>query len=60
MNQPLKINKLLDTGRLADLLARSRDLRKMDILLAELLPAPLNGHCRILSIRNTILIAIRI
>jgi hypothetical protein len=56
MNQPLKINKLLGTGRLADLLARSRELRKMDILLAELLPAPLNAHCRILSIRNTILV----
>jgi hypothetical protein len=50
MNQPLKINKLLGTGVLAGLLARSRELRKMDILLAELLPAPLNSHCRILSI----------
>jgi len=56
MNQPLKISKLPGTGLLADLLARSRDLRKMDILLAELLPAPLNAHCRILSIRNTILV----
>jgi len=56
MKQPLKINKLLGTGRLADLLARSGDLRKMDILLAELLPAPLNAHCRILSIRNTTLV----
>jgi len=56
MNQPLKINKLLGTGRLADLLARSRELRKMDTLLTELLPAPLNAHCRLLSIRNTILV----
>jgi len=56
MNQPIKINKLLGTGRLADLLARSRELRKMDTLLTELLPAPLNAHCRILSIRNTILV----
>ena len=56
MNQPLKINKLLGTGVLAGLLARSRELRKMDILLAELLPAPLNSHCRILSIRNSILV----
>jgi len=56
MSQPLKINKLLGTGVLASLLARSRELRKMDILLAELLPAPLNSHCRILSIRNTILV----
>jgi hypothetical protein len=56
MNQPLKINKLLGTGVLAGLLARSRNLRKMDILLAQLLPAPLNSHCRILNIRNTILV----
>ena len=56
MNQPLKINKLLGAGVLAGLLARSRELRKMDVLLAELLPAPLNAHCRILSIKNTILV----
>jgi len=56
MNQPLKINKLLGTGRLADLLARSCELRKMNTLLVELLPAPLNAHCRILSVRNTILV----
>ncbi len=56
MNQPLKINKLPGTGRLSELLARSRDLRKMDILLTELLPAPLNAHCRILNIRNTVLV----
>jgi hypothetical protein len=55
MNQPLKINKLFDSGRLAELHARASDLRKMDILLAELLPAPLNAHCRILSIRNTVM-----
>jgi len=56
MNQPLKINNLLGTGRLAGLLARSRDLRKLDALLAELLPDPLNAHCRMLSIRNTVLV----
>jgi hypothetical protein len=56
MNQPLKINKLLGSGILASLLARSRELRRLDILLAELLPAPLNAHCRILSIRNSILV----
>jgi len=56
MKQPLKINKLLGTGRLADLLAHSRDLGKLDILLAELLPAPLNTHCHLLSIRNSVLV----
>jgi hypothetical protein len=56
MKQPLKINKLLGTGRLAGLLANSRDLGKMDILLAELLPAPLNTHCHLLSIRNSVLV----
>jgi hypothetical protein len=55
MKQPLKINKLLGAGVLAGLLARSRELGKMDILLAALLPAPLNSHCRVLSIRNSIL-----
>jgi hypothetical protein len=56
MKQPLKINKLLGTGRLAGLLAHSRDLGKMDVLLAELLPAPLNTHCHLLSIRNSVLV----
>jgi hypothetical protein len=56
MKQPLKINKLLGTGPLADLLAHSRDLGKMNILLAELLPAPLNTHCHVLSIRNSVLV----
>jgi len=56
MNQALQINKLLGSGPLAGLLARSRDLRKMGTLLAELLPEPLNAHCRILSIRNTVLV----
>jgi hypothetical protein len=56
MNQPLKINKLLGTGVLASLLARSRELRGIDILLADLLPAPLNAHCRVLSIRNSVLV----
>ena len=56
MKQPLKINKLLGTGRLAGLLACSSELRKMDILLTELLPAPLNEHCHILSIRNSVLV----
>ena len=56
MKQPLRINKLLGTGRLAGLLARSSDLRKMDTLLAELLPAPLNAHCHILSIRSSVLV----
>lgn len=55
MNQPLKINKLFGTGRLAALLARTRALQEMDRLLAELLPPPLNRHCHVLSIRNNIL-----
>ncbi len=56
MKQPLKINKLLGTGRIAGLLAHSRELGKMDILLAELLPVPLNTHCHVLSIRNSVLV----
>jgi hypothetical protein len=56
MNQPLKINHLLGTGRLAGLLARSREQRKLDALLSELLPEPLNAHCHILSISNSILV----
>jgi len=54
MKQPLKINKLLGTGRLAGLLAHSSKLRNTDLLLAELLPAPLNTHCHLLSIRNSV------
>jgi hypothetical protein len=56
MKQPLKINKLLGKGRLSSLLSRSRDLMETGTLLAELLPAPLNAHCRLLSIRNTVLV----
>jgi len=56
MNQPLKINHLLGTGRLAGLLARSRQQRKLDTLLSELLPDPLKAHCRILSISNSVLV----
>ena len=56
MKQPLKINKLLGTGHLAGLLSRSSDLKKMGLLLAELLPAPLNTHCHLLTVRNTVVV----
>ena len=56
MNQPLKIKHLLGSGRLADLLARTRDLRQLDALLAELLPDPLDSHCRVLSISKSVLV----
>ncbi|HYQ71782.1 MAG TPA: DUF721 domain-containing protein [Gammaproteobacteria bacterium] len=52
----MKINKLLGTGPLAGLLGQARDLRKMEARLAAILPTPLDAHCHILSIRNSVLV----
>jgi len=58
MKKPLKINKLLN-GNLARLRARAHMLSKFEARLHNLLPAPLQPHCRLLAIRedNTLVLA---
>ncbi len=56
MIKPLRINKLTGGGRYSQLLSRARELIAIDKLLHELIPAPLNEHCRILNISGTTLI----
>jgi len=55
MNSPLQINKL-SGGKYARLVARAKTLMELQVLLHELLPAPLNEHCRVLAIRDETLI----
>ena len=55
MNNPLQIKQLLG-GKYAYLLTRARILMEMEVLLHELLPAPLKEHCRVLAIRDETLV----
>jgi hypothetical protein len=54
-NKPLRITKLLGRTEISRLLSRARALRELDERVHELIPAPLNDHCRILSLRDDIL-----
>jgi hypothetical protein len=55
MNNPLQVNNLL-RGKYAYLVTRARTLMELEALLHELLPAPMNEHCRVLAIRDETLI----
>jgi hypothetical protein len=55
MNNPLQINKV-SGGKYAYLVGRARTLMELGVLLRELLPAPLNEHCRVLAIKDETLI----
>ena len=55
MNNPLQINKV-SGGKYAYLVRRARTLMELGVLLQELLPAPLNEHCRVLAIKDETLI----
>lgn len=55
-NKSFQIGNLLDRGEASRLLSRARALRKLDAMVHELIPAPLNAHCRVLAIRDDILI----
>ena len=55
MNNPLQINKLLG-GKYASLITRAKILMELEVLLHELLPAPLKEHCRVLAIRDETLV----
>jgi hypothetical protein len=55
-NKPLRINTLLGKTEVARLLSRARALEKLDAELHDLVPPPLNDHCRILSVRDGTLV----
>jgi len=55
-NKPLRINRLLRKSAVARLLSRARTYSELDAELHALIPAPLNSHCRILSIRDDTLV----
>lgn len=55
MNNPLQINKV-SGGKYTYLVGRARTLMELGVLLHELLPAPLNEHCRVLAIKDETLI----
>ena len=55
MNSPLQINKL-SGGKYARLVARARALMELQVLVHNLLPEPLNMHCRVLAVRDETLI----
>ena len=56
MNKPLRIDKLLGGSKYATLLNRARALMVLEAQVLELLPAPLNEHCRLLAVRNETLV----
>lgn len=54
-NKPLRINNVLGKSEISRLLSRARALRKLDVVLHDLIPSPLNEHCRILSLQDATL-----
>ena len=56
MNKPLKIGKLLGTGPLSPLLAQARGIATLDAQVQQLLPAALQPHCHVLSVRDQVLV----
>jgi hypothetical protein len=55
-NKPFQIGDLLEKGPASRLLSRARALGELDALVHELIPSPLNVHCRVLSVRDGILV----
>jgi hypothetical protein len=57
-NKPFQIADLLNRSEASRLLSRARALRELDALVHDLIPSPLNRHCRVLSVRdNTLVVA---
>jgi len=56
MNKPSKINKLTGGSRYTQLLSRARELMALDKQLHDLVPTPLNDHCKILTVSGKTLI----
>jgi hypothetical protein len=56
MSNPLKIRKLLGGSQYSRLVSQARSLMALEVSLQELLPEPLNAHCRLLAIREETLV----
>jgi hypothetical protein len=55
-NKPFRIGSLLERSEVSRLLSRARALGELDALVHELIPSPLNKHCRVLSVRDDTLV----
>jgi hypothetical protein len=55
-NKPFRIGSLLERSEISRLLSRARALGELDALVHELIPSPLNAHCRVLAVRDDTLI----
>jgi hypothetical protein len=55
-NKPFQIGNLLERSECSRLLTRARALGELDALVHELIPSPLNQHCRVLSVRDDTLV----
>lgn len=55
-DKPFQIGSLLERSSASRLLSCARVLGELDALVHKLIPPPLNGHCRVLAMRNGILI----
>ena len=55
-SKAFKIGNLLDRSAASRLLSRARALGELNALVHELIPSPLNGHCRVLSVRDDTLV----
>lgn len=55
-NKPFRIGSLLERSEISRLLSRARALGELDALVHELTPSPLNAHCRVLAVRDDILV----
>jgi len=55
-NKPFQIRNLLERSEISRLLSRARALGELDALVHELIPSPLNSHCRVLAVRDDTLI----
>jgi hypothetical protein len=54
--KPFQIGTLLEKSSASRLLTRARALGELDALVHELIPSPLNVHCRVLSVRDGVLV----
>jgi len=55
-NKPFQIGSLLERSDISRLLSRARALGELDALVHELIPSPLNAHCRVLAVRDDTLV----
>ena len=55
-NKPFQIGNLLQRSEASRLIFRARALGELDALVRELIPRPLNEHCRVLSLRDDTLV----